>query len=178
MTNTTQPTFLFVGDSLVADFDWQQRMPLFDIINYGIPGETVEGLLDRMPALQKKVEAPQVILLMIGANNLWANDFSFLGNLMEIIVSLTNDFAASEIIVNSLLPFKLPGVAQDAIVELNTHIETMTKQTGSCYLDMYAKFSNTAIDVFQEDGVHLTNPAYNIWARSILEYVAFLLEED
>ncbi len=38
--------FVFIGNSLVADFDWQARMPFFDVTNLGIPGETTQDLLE------------------------------------------------------------------------------------------------------------------------------------
>jgi len=32
--------------------------------------------------------------------------------------------------------------------------------------------------IFQEDGVHLTAAAYEIWTRALLEHIAFLVEDD
>jgi lysophospholipase L1-like esterase len=44
-------------------------------------------------------------------------------------------------------------------------------------LDMYGKFSNRN-GLFRTDGIHFTETGYNFWARSILEYIAFLVEDD
>ena len=57
----TQETFLFLGDSLIADFDWQERMHHFEIINYGVPGETAQGLLNRIPSITEKIDNPGLI---------------------------------------------------------------------------------------------------------------------
>ncbi len=174
----TQSNFLFLGDSLIADYNWQERMSHFKIINYGIPGETVQGLRSRIASITDKiVEPPQLILLMIGTNNLIIEDYSFVESLRKIVIHLTSCYPATEVITNSMLPCQLPWVKKDYLVRLNQAIETITLQTGSCYLDMFSKIKPTP-DYFQTDGIHLTPRAYDLWSKSILEFVAFLIEDD
>ncbi len=173
----TQGTFLFLGDSLIADYNWQERMPHFKIINQGVPGETAQGLLNRIPSITESVENPEMILLMIGTNNLIIEDYSFLDSLRQIIVALTTKYPATEVITNSLLPIQLPWVDMDMLKRLNDMIEPMTQQTGSCYLNMFNKFKPTP-EFFQSDGVHLQAKAYELWSKNILEFVSFLIEDD
>jgi lysophospholipase L1-like esterase len=173
----TQETFLFLGDSLIADFDWQARMNHFNILNYGLAGETTQGLLNRIPSITEKVDSPELILLMIGTNNLIIEDYSFLDTLREIIVKLTTTYPNTEVITNSLLPCQLPWLSTEALERLNNQIEPMTQQTGSCYLDMFEKIKPNS-EFFQNDGVHLTPRAYDIWSKCILEFVSFLIEDD
>ena len=174
---TTKETFLFLGDSLIADFNWQERMHHFKIINHGLPGETAQGLLNRIPAISEKVTEPGLILLMIGTNNLIIEDYSYLDALQKIIVQLTSRYPNTEVIINSLLPFQLPWLPREALARLNDQIEPMTRVTGSCYLDMFTKLKPTP-EFFQGDGVHLTPKAYDLWSKCILEFVSFLIEED
>jgi lysophospholipase L1-like esterase len=173
----TQETFLFLGDSLIADFNWQERMHHFNILNYGVPGETTQGLLNRIPSITEKIDKPELILLMIGTNNLIIEDYSFLDTLQKIIVQLTTIYPTTEVITNSLLPCQLPWINMETLERLNKQIEPMTQQTGSCYLDMFSKFKPTS-DYFQGDGVHLTPKAYDLWSKCILEFVSFLIEDD
>lgn len=173
----TQGTFLFLGDSLIADFNWQERMSHFNIINHGVPGETTQGLLNRIPAITDTVESPELILLMIGTNNLIIEDYSFTESLRQIIVKLTARYPSTEVITNSLLPCQLPWLSMETLQRLNKVIEPMTQQTGSCYLDMFDKLKPTP-DYFQSDGIHLTAKAYDLWAKCILEFVSFLIEDD
>ncbi len=170
-------TFLFLGDSLIADFDWQKRMNHFKILNYGLAGETTQGLLNRIPSITKEVDNPGLILLMVGTNNLIIEDYSFVSDLQEIIVQLTSRYPATEVITNSLLPCQLPWIKTEALERINKQIEPMTQQTGSCYLDMYSKIKPNP-EYFQGDGVHLTPKAYDLWAKCILEFVSFLIEDD
>ncbi|MBU1233218.1 MAG: hypothetical protein KKD01_06025 [Proteobacteria bacterium] len=173
----TQGTFLFLGDSLIADFNWQERMPHFQILNYGIQGETVQGLLNKITSITGTVKNPELILVMIGTNNLIIEDYNYLESLRQIIIRLTSHYPTTEVITNSLLPFQLPWLSLEALEQINKQIETLTLQTGSCYLDMYSKFKPNS-DFFQRDGVHLTAKAYDLWSKSILEFVSFLVEDD
>lgn len=172
----TQSNFLFLGDSLIADFDWQARMHHFKILNYGVQGETAQGLRNRIPAMTEDLEPPELILVMIGTNNLIIEDYSFLDTLRQIIVQLTSRYPTAEVIINSLLPCQLPWISMEALERINQDIEAMTQRTGSCYLDMFSKFKPNS-DFFQNDGIHLTSKAYDLWSKSILEFVAFLIED-
>jgi lysophospholipase L1-like esterase len=64
------------------------------------------------------------------------------------------------------------------IANLNSHIESFTVQTGCCFLDTHSRTSDSKQPIFQEDGVHLTEAAYEIWTRALLEHIAFLIEND
>lgn len=172
----TQGTFLFLGDSLIADFDWQERMHHFKIINYAVPGETALGLFDRIPSITKAVKSPEIIILMIGTNNLIIEDYSYLETLQRIIVQLTSHYPTTDIITNSLLPFQLPWLNQQSLENLNSQVEAVTMKTGCCYLDMFSKLKPTP-DFFQRDGIHLTSKSYDLWSKSILEFVSFLVED-
>jgi lysophospholipase L1-like esterase len=172
----TQSNFLFLGDSLIADFDWQARMHHFQIMNYGIPGETVQGLRNRIASISSEIEPPELILVMIGTNNLIIEDYSFLESLRQITIQLTSLYPTAEVIINSLLPCQLPWVKMEVLQRVNQAVEAMTQQTGSCYLDMFGKFKPTP-EFFQEDGIHLTPKSYDLWSKCILEFVSFLIED-
>lgn len=172
-----QSNFLFLGDSLIADFDWQARMHQFEILNYGVPGETVQGLRNRIPTITKDLSSPDLILVMIGTNNLIIEDFRFVDSLRQIIVKLTSRYPCAEVITNSLLPCQLPWVSQKMLQHINAETEAMTRQTGSCYLDMFSKVKPNS-DFFQSDGIHLTDKAYDLWSKCILEFVSFLIEDE
>lgn len=170
--------FVLIGDSLVTDFDWQARMPFFEVENLGLQGESVQELLKRIPAIIEKIGTPRIILVMTGTNNVANGDFSFFETYDEIIVELSNAFHETEIIVTSLFPITIPSVSAKELERVNKDIEELTKKTGSCFLNMYDRFASLTTEVFLEDGVHITEKAYDIWARSIMECLAFLLEDD
>lgn len=172
----TQSTFLFLGDSLIADFDWQTRMHHFRVLNHGIAGETAQGLRNRIPSIIEQIASPQLILVMIGTNNLVIEDYRFLAALRQSVILLTAQYPTAELIINSLLPCQLPWIEEDTLRRINRSIDNLTRETGSCYLDMFNKLQPGS-NYLQEDGIHLTPKAYDIWAKSILEFVAFLIED-
>jgi lysophospholipase L1-like esterase len=171
-------TFLLIGDSLIAGFDWQSRMPSFKVYNYGVPGENIQGLLNRLPVIEKAVESPDIILIMSGINNVIAEDYVFIDILRKIVIRLSNAYPNAEIILNSLPHIKISLLVDDAIRHLNGYIETVSRESGCCYLDNFVKHSERNPDIFLSDGIHLNDETYELWARAFLEYVAFLLEED
>ena len=74
----------FLGDSLIEYHDWQARFPTHRVKNFGYAGETVAGLLARLPGILKQPE-PDEVFLMIGTNNMVMEDYSFLGDYGEMI---------------------------------------------------------------------------------------------
>ena len=80
--------FLFIGDSLIQFFNWQERFPDKNIFNYGIAGETAEGLLARLPNIINQVQSPALVMIMTGINNLSMEDYGFLFSYKKIIALL------------------------------------------------------------------------------------------
>jgi lysophospholipase L1-like esterase len=169
---------LMLGDSLIADYDWQARLPAFQVENLGVPGATAGDLLASLPTIKDRAAGAEVIVIMIGTNDILAGSDEFQALLKKILIQLSHDYPQAEILVNSLLPMAIPDLAQNAIDSLNNHIEALTMQTGCCYLDVYKRFSGSDKVLFQEDGVHITEAGYAIWARALLEHLAFLIEND
>ncbi|MFH0780671.1 MAG: GDSL-type esterase/lipase family protein [Pseudomonadota bacterium] len=169
---------LFLGDSLVADHDWQARMPSFKVENFGAPGATAADLLASLPPLKTEATGADVIVVMIGTNDLLNGNDDFLMQLKTILVELSHDHPTAEILVTSLLPMNLTHLPSNTVSSLNTHIEALTMRTGCCYLDLHRRFTGSDKQLFQEDGVHITAAAYAIWERALMEHIAFLVEND
>ena len=176
--NASPPRFLLLGDSLVAGYNWQQRFPAFGVRNCGVPGATTQELLTTLPRLKRYHSSARLIMVMIGTNDLVMEQYGFTEELHQIMVLLTRSYPGAELLVNSLLPIQLPHLGRDTVSRVNTIIETLCQQTGSCYVDVHARFQKTEGHLFQADNIHLTSEGYELWARTVLEHVAFLLEND
>jgi len=171
-------TFLLIGDSFIAGYDWQARMPAFKVYAFGVADEKIEDLLLRLPSIEKAVESPDIILIMSGISNVLAEDYVFIDILRKIVIRLSNTYPGAEIIVNSLPCIQVPLLIKDAVRHLNADIQTLSRDSGCCFLDNFTKYSKRNSDLFLMDGIHLTDEAYSLWIRAFLEYVAFLLEDD
>ena len=172
-----QGTFLLIGDSMIAGYDWQARMPSFKVYNYGVPEEKIQDLLNRLPAIEEAIAPPDIILIMSGISNVIAEDYVFIDILRKIVIRLSNTYPNAEIIINSLPHIRISLLVDDAIRHLNSYIETVSRESGCCYLNNFVKYSDSDPDIFLSDGIHLNDEAYDRWVRAFLEFVSFLLED-
>lgn len=175
---TPAPLMLLLGDSLIAGYNWQLRIPQFTIRNCGIPGATTAELLSTMPRLKAHHGPARLAMVMIGTNDLVLEQYGFIEDLRKIILFLTRNYPGCELLINSLLPIRLRHLGRETIPRLNSLIEAICRQTGSCYVDVYSRFIEVNEPLFQADGIHLKAEGYELWARTLLEHIAFLLEND
>ncbi|HSL39214.1 MAG TPA: hypothetical protein VK857_02495, partial [Desulforhopalus sp.] len=75
---------LILGDSLVADYDWQARIPSERVTTFGMPGIGTANLLSLLPAIKQKVDRAAVIMVMAGTNDLLGGDLHFGETLKKI----------------------------------------------------------------------------------------------
>jgi lysophospholipase L1-like esterase len=169
---------ILLGDSLIADYDWQAHMSSYKVHNFGVPGAMTDDLLASLPEIKSRVEAADVILVMIGTNDLLNGNDDFLLTLKKILVRLSHDYPTTEILVTSLFPMNLPHLPANSVASLNCHIEAITMRTGCCFLDAHRRFLGSDKQLFKEDGVHITAAAYSLWTRALLEHLAFLIDND
>lgn len=164
---------LFVGDSLIDYFDWQKQFPQHELWQQGIPGETVQGLLGRTERIITQVDAPDYIIIMIGTNNLVLEDFGFTPVYEKIIALFSAAFPEAKRIITSLLPIKVPWLADSAVPRMNQILEALCRQTGSVFFNIYPGFLDTKglhrPELFTEDGVHLSKEGYALWASALAE---------
>jgi lysophospholipase L1-like esterase len=162
-----------LGDSLVEYFDWQARFPEIDVKNFGVGGETVAGLLERVPAICN-TPRPDLILIMIGTNNLLMDDYSFINNYSLIINKLIASFPKSKTYITSLLPMTIPWLADDTIPRINLLIKDLCEHDQTDYFDLFTPFQQglaAGNQLFLEDGVHLSDRGYALWSRTLEEKI-------
>ncbi len=168
---------LFLGDSLIEFFDWQKCFRNVQVLNRGRAGETVNELLMRVPSEVAAVGDMDMIIIMIGANNLAMEDYSFLRDYEKLLFKLRQAFPAAHIGACSLLPFQFPWLAADAVKRLNDVLRSLSENAKVDYLDVYAGFiaAGEAEQIcFQADGVHLTEKGYGRWIEVLREYFTVL----
>ena len=162
--------FLFMGDSLIEFFNWQERFPDREVFNYGISGETAEGLLARLPNIIDRVRSPDLVMIMTGINNVAMEDYGFLFTYEKIITRIRETYGQATISMTSLLPVDLFFLG-DAIPRINRRLKEIAENNNILYLDLYPLFidenSRAITSCFEADGVHLSAEGYEIWARAL-----------
>jgi len=176
---TQAEPFLFIGDSLIEFFNWQKRFPDRKIFNFGISGETTEGLLARLPNVIQQVPSPGMVMIMTGINNVAMEDYSFLFTYRELISRLQRAYKQAAIVITSLLPVDLHYLG-DAVPRLNRRLKDTALESKTIYLDLYPLFIDNDARIissyYEPDGVHLSRAGYEIWAKALAEQVFPLLK--
>lgn len=164
---TMQNGLIFLGDSLTAFHDWsvfgKHR-------NAGIPGDTTDGLLQRLHyTLEKK---PVTLVLMIGINDLLqGQDIDTMKRNYQKIFEQIG--VIDRVVLLSLLPVQMVPRTQlinEQIIRLNHFLKRECAQRGFVFGDLYRDMVDREggiKDSFTSDGVHLTPEAYKIWEEAL-----------
>lgn len=168
---TMTKSLVFIGDSLTEWYDWRKRFPGYEVLNLGISGETVEELLGRRERIRKLVKDPSAVFLMTGINNVLSGQYDITLPVREIVRNLVTWYKGATIVVQSLLPVDMSWVSNDLIRDINRRLKELAKEQNAEYLDVYSVFvdagGNVKADLLSDDGVHLANKGYEVWAKVV-----------
>jgi lysophospholipase L1-like esterase len=162
---------LFIGDSLIEYFDWQERFPSHEVYNLGIAGETVEGLLYRLTNILKKYPEADYVFVMTGINNVAMEDLDFFSTYEQILKGLKNAYPDSRIYIHSLLPVKVEFIENSLIQIVNERLREMAGRFDIGYIDIHRQFADERgapkEGLLLDDGVHLSDRGYEVWSKEI-----------
>jgi len=162
---------VFIGDSLTEFFDWQRRFPDHSIINLGVAGETVEALSRRINRILSSIKNPDFIFIMTGINDITMEDYDIISDYRSILKSLSSSFQDAVIVVQSILPVKLPWIDNEIIGRINISLKALSQEFHAEFLDLYGFFTNAdgrpVTEYLLDDGVHLSNKGYEKWSEVV-----------
>ncbi len=154
---------VFIGDSLIEYYDWAARFSEHRVHNLGWSGETVEELRDRLELVITRIQAPDLIFIMSGTNNVAMEDPGFIRPYREIIHKFQVAFPGARILVQSLPPIILPWFNPELVNQANENLRALAAETGTSFIDVHAIFEQAGIgDCLVEDGVHISNKGYEL----------------
>ena len=189
---------LFMGDS-ITDF-WRNagregvvNPPLagkavFDkyygamkVANFGISGDTTQGVLYRLRDGEGQGFSPKAIMLMIGTNNAGNCSSAEIAEGVGAVVSeMRADFPAAKILLLAIFPRANPGdVVRKTVADVNPLIAKLHDGKNVFYLDIGAKFvaaDGTLPNDVMPDKLHPTEKGYEIWAEAVKDPLADLLK--
>ncbi|MEC4805168.1 MAG: SGNH/GDSL hydrolase family protein [Jaaginema sp. PMC 1079.18] len=163
---------ILVGDSLSQWFPSELLSVDKFWLNQGISGENSTQIRQRLQAFQNT--RPDTVYLMAGINDLkqGASDATILNNMREMLRQLRNQHPNAEIVVQSILPTRLPSISNARIRNLNRQIVLIAQQEGASYLNLHAFFVDYEGKLHQElttDGIHLNAQGYAMWQYALQE---------
>jgi lysophospholipase L1-like esterase len=182
---------LFLGDS-ITDFWRNEDGPfagkaVFDkyygdwnVANFGIAGDTTQGVLYRLQNGEGEGFSPKAIMLMIGTNNTGRNTGPEIAEGIGAIVhSLREHFPEAKILLLGIFPRSgANDPVRKTISEINATIAKLDDGEHVHYLDIGDKFlddnGNIPKDIMV-DGLHPSAKGYEIWAEAVEEPLAELM---
>ena len=166
---------LFIGDSLIEYFDWQERFPKDIVYNFGVSGETVEGLYARIEVIFSQIEEPDLIFIMSGINNLAMGDRTFVTTYRKIVRVLKERYPSSGIFAQSLLPVLFPWISNDDVRDMNRQLKKMAEEEDVSCLDIHSLFldegGKPVKEYLLDDGVHVSEQGYRVWSQEVEKHL-------
>jgi lysophospholipase L1-like esterase len=183
---------LFMGDS-ITDF-WRNAdgafagKPVLDkyfgqwkVANFGIAGDTTEGVLYRLLDGEGKGFTPKAIMLMIGTNNTARNTAAEIAEgIGAVVLQLQKDFPSAKILLLGVFP--RGRLANDpirtTIAEINKTISKLHDGNRVHYLDIGAGFLDAEGNIPQDvmsDALHPSAKGYEIWAKAVIQPLSTMM---
>ena len=182
---------LLMGDS-ITDF-WRNAegpfagKPVLDkhfgqwkVANFGIAGDTTQGVLYRLQNGEGQGFSPRAVMLMIGTNNTARNTAAEISEgIGAIVQELQRDFPQAKILLLGVFPRGRPGdPVRATIAEINRTIAKLHDGNKVHYLDIGAQFvdgSGTIPADVMSDLLHPGPKGYEIWAQAVKEPLSRLM---
>ncbi len=165
---TEKPVTAFVGDSITAAGSWQDWFADLDARNFGVDGDTTDGLLERLDAV---IESdPQTIVLLIGTNDLAERRSieRIVRNIESALVRLHHELPDARILLQSVLP-RGREYAEN-VREINRHIWQFAATQRVHYLDLWPIMADADGELngdYSDDRLHLTDAGYDAWLSEL-----------
>jgi lysophospholipase L1-like esterase len=182
---------LFMGDS-ITDF-WRNAdgpfagKPVLDkhfghwkVANFGIAGDTTQGVLYRLQNGEGQGFSPRAVMLMIGTNNTLRNSAAEIAEgVGAIVLELQRDFPQAKILLLGVFPRGRPNdPVRATIAEINRTIAKLHDGERVHYLDIGARFlapDGTIPADVMSDLLHPSAKGYEIWAQAVKEPLSQLM---
>lgn len=184
---------LLMGDS-ITDF-WRNETgpfagkPVLDeyfghwkINNFGIAGDTTQGVLYRLRDGEGQGFSPRAVMLMIGTNNTGRNTAGEIAEGVGAVVQeLQTRFPEAKILLLGIFPRQTPdNPVRATIAEINSTISRLHDGERVHYLDIGDVFvddSGVIPPSVMSDALHPSAEGYRLWAEAVKEPLTALMAQ-
>ena len=166
----------FLGDSLTDGYDLAQYYPQYITANRGIGGDTTFDLEGRLQVSAYDLK-PQVVVMLIGANNM---DTMF-ENYERILQGLQENLPDTKVVLLSLTAMggEHWGRKNQLAAYNNVTIKLLAEKYGYTFVDLYSPLFDVTIGEVYEgytvDGGHFTHEGYVVLTEQITPVLQTLL---
>jgi N-acetylglucosamine-6-sulfatase len=181
---------LFVGDSITDWWRqanrglpiWNEHFASLNAANFGIAGDTTQGVLWRMQNGELDGFQAKLIVLMLGTNNINRNPNADIADGdRAIITEFLKRQPQAKVLVLGVFPrgAQADNPFRASIKEINAKLATFADNQRVFYMDIGDKFlapDGTLPTDIMPDGLHPNEKGYRIWADAISGRVKELLQ--
>jgi lysophospholipase L1-like esterase len=189
---------LFVGDSITDWFYWPRgrggvapatglevwnaNFGSMKPANFGIAGDTTQGVLWRMQNGELEGFKAKLIVLMLGTNNINSNPVDEIVDGDRLVIEeFKKRQPQAKVLLLGIFPRSADpaNAARATIKEINSKLAKLADNKQVFYMDIGDKFltaDGTLTTEVMGDGLHPTAKGYQIWADAIIGQVRTLMK--
>lgn len=159
--------YVFLGNSITFEGPWIEFYDQRKVLNRGIPGDRLQGLINRLPSIISL--QPRCILVMGGINDLLTGaSAEDCGERYEQLI--TKASVSHRLIVFSTLYTFYDSKVNNEVTRLNERVRDFCKSNGIIWIDLNEVLceGNRLKEEFTYDGIHLNINGYQQW-KSLLD---------
>ena len=182
---------VFLGDSITAGWSkggkaiWEQTYAPLKAVNYGIGGDTTRQVIWRIEHGELDGFTPKLVVLMIGTNNLYADQNSgtneeIADGVKKIIELIQAKSPTTKILLLGVLPRQTKVPWCDRIAALNLLLAPLANGSTVRYLDIDKDFLDSEdkakAELFNTDLVHPNAKGYEVISAAVLPTVTEMVK--
>ncbi len=168
---------VFFGNSITYGSDFRKYFPSVTICNQGYPGDNMDGMLLRLPAVQSV--HPKKVFVMAGINGLSSQtEEVFTEKYEAFAATLCDSLPNTKIFFQSILPVNNNDFGKyicdnQKIKWANTVIKQIAESHNCEYIDLFSVLAvnDELPKEISRDGVHILPEAYDRWAEEIRKFM-------
>ncbi len=168
----------FAGKSVLDEYFGHWK-----IANFGIAGDTTQGVLYRLRNGEGSGFSPRAIMLMIGTNNTARNNAAEIAEgIGAVVLQLRNDFPGAKVLLLGVFPRgRATDPVRGTIAAINGTIAGLHDGNTVHYLDIGDVFLDDRGEIPAEvmsDGLHPGTEGYRLWAEAVIEPLTELMSTE
>ena len=190
--NVSRQNVVIVGSSHVEGLDAASLLPGWQVVNRGISSDRIgigeRGILHRLDSSVFNCD-PSVVVLQNGANDLgelWRHGTPSMDEIeacyRKVVQRIRGRVPDVPLIIVGLFPTRDKYAdLVPFITTLDARLKAIAHDCDCTFLEMYPSFADSQGLLRQEysrDGLHLTKPGYQVWARLLDDALVRLVAAD
>lgn len=179
LTPVKKHNIVMLGNSLTERGLWGEYFQPAYVLNRGIGGDCVSGMIARLETILSG--KPKAMFIMAGTNDLIFSKTTYeklLEQYERMLDIIARESPRTKVYIQSLLPLiedrsEYFTDKNSRIAGFNDVLRQMAERRNLPYIDIWSVIqSDGALPAeFTHDGIHLTGPGYAVWVNTLRPYM-------